>query len=43
LIYIDPESEFAFVKLSTWPEVTSVPRAREAVAAAHAIRDALTR
>ena len=43
LIYIDPESEFAFVKLSTWPEVTSVPRAREAVAAAHAIRDALIR
>ncbi len=43
LIYIDPESEFAFVKLSTWPDVTSVPRAREAVAAAHAIRDALKR
>ncbi len=41
LIYIDPESEYAFVKLSTWPEVTSVPRAREAIAAAHAVRDAL--
>ncbi|MFH0296429.1 serine hydrolase [Bradyrhizobium sp. 31Argb] len=41
LIYIDPESEYAFVKLSTWPEVTSVPRAREAIAAAHAIRRAL--
>jgi CubicO group peptidase (beta-lactamase class C family) len=41
LIYIDPEAEYAFVKLSTWPEVTSVPRAREAIAAAHAIRSAL--
>ena len=41
LIYIDPEAEYAFVKLSTWPEVSSIPRAREAIAAAHAIRSAL--
>lgn len=41
LIYIDPEASFAFIKLSTWPEVTSVPRAREAIAAAHAVRSAL--
>ena len=41
MIYIDPEAEYAFVKLSTWPEVTSIPRAREAIAAAHAIRRAL--
>jgi CubicO group peptidase (beta-lactamase class C family) len=41
MIYIDPEAEYAFVKLSTWPEVSSIPRAREAIAAAHAIRSAL--
>jgi CubicO group peptidase (beta-lactamase class C family) len=41
MIYIDPEAEYAFVKLSTWPEIISIPRSREAVAAAHAIRSAL--
>lgn len=38
-IYIDPDSDFAAVKLSTWPEFTSAPRAIETLAAFRAIRD----
>ncbi|MGO4440384.1 serine hydrolase domain-containing protein [Rhizobium sp. RAF56] len=41
LIYIDPESEFATVVLSSWPEFLSVDRTRATHAAVHAIRDAL--
>jgi CubicO group peptidase (beta-lactamase class C family) len=42
LIYIDFAHDFLAVKLSSWPEFTSVPRNREALAALHAIRQAVT-
>ncbi|MGE3363217.1 MAG: serine hydrolase domain-containing protein [Rhizobiaceae bacterium] len=42
LIYIDPESEFAVVVLSSWPEFVSTVRTRTALAAVTAIRDAVT-
>ncbi|MBA3446038.1 MAG: serine hydrolase [Pseudaminobacter sp.] len=42
-IYIDPEAEFAAVKLSSWPDFLSVERSRAALAAVKAIRDALSR
>lgn len=42
LIYIDPDSEFATVILSSWPEFLSVERTRTTLAAVHAIRDALS-
>jgi len=42
LIYIDPLHDFLAVKLSSWPEFTSVARSREALAALHAIRQAVT-
>jgi CubicO group peptidase (beta-lactamase class C family) len=40
-IYIDPEAEFAAVKLSSWPEFLSVERSRAALTAVGAIRDTL--
>ncbi|SMH36886.1 serine hydrolase domain-containing protein [Mesorhizobium australicum] len=40
-IYIDPESDFAVVKLSTWPEHSSAERSLELLAAMRAIRSAL--
>lgn len=41
-IYIDPETDFAAVKLSTWPEFVSAERSIEALAAIRAIRDFCT-
>jgi CubicO group peptidase (beta-lactamase class C family) len=41
LIYIDPEEDFAAIKLSSWPEFLSVEGSRIALAAVHAIRDSL--
>ena len=41
-IYIDPEADFAAVKLSSWPEFVSTDRNRTVLAAVHAIRDALS-
>ncbi len=41
LIYIDPKADFAAIKLSSWPEFLSVEGSRTALAAVHAIRDAL--
>jgi len=38
-IYIDPQTDFAAVKLSTWPEFVSAERSIEALAAIRAIRD----
>jgi CubicO group peptidase (beta-lactamase class C family) len=38
-VYIDPEADFAAVKLSTWPEFVSAERSIEALAAIRAIRD----
>lgn len=38
-LYIDPEADFAAVKLSTWPEFVSAERSIEALAAIRAIRD----
>ena len=43
LIYIDPQAEFAAVKLSSWPEFVSAPRARTALAALRAVRAALAK
>jgi CubicO group peptidase (beta-lactamase class C family) len=40
-IYIDPDSDFAVVKLSTWPEHSSPERSLELLAAMRAIRSAL--
>lgn len=40
-IYIDLESDFAVVKLSTWPEHSDAERWLESLAAMHAIRSAL--
>ncbi len=37
LIYIDPEQQMVVVKLSTWPEFTSVPRLKTVFGAMHAI------
>jgi CubicO group peptidase (beta-lactamase class C family) len=41
LVYIDPEGEFAAVKLSSWPEFVDATRTRTALAAVRAIRDSL--
>ncbi len=41
LIYIDPECDFAAIKLSTWPEFQNIDRMRLTLAAIHAIRDSL--
>jgi len=41
LIYIDPEQQMVLVKLSTWPEFTSVPRLKSALGAIHAVGDFL--
>lgn len=41
-IYIDPEAEFAAVKLSSWPEFLNVGRSRTALAAVKAVRDSLS-
>ena len=41
LIYIDPAHQMVAVKLSSWPEFTSVPRLREMLNALHAIADYL--
>jgi CubicO group peptidase (beta-lactamase class C family) len=40
-IYIDPEADFAAVKLSSWPDFLSVERSRATLAAVHAVRDNL--
>ena len=37
LIYVDPAHDMVLVKLSSWPEFTSVPRLRTALNAIHAI------
>jgi CubicO group peptidase (beta-lactamase class C family) len=37
LIYVDPAAELVLVKLSSWPEFTSVPRLTTALNAIHAI------
>lgn len=37
LIYIDPGHDMVMVKLSSWPEFTSVPRLKSALGAVHAI------
>jgi len=42
LIYMDPQAAFVAVKLSTWPEFVNPTRTRTALAAIHAIRDALS-
>jgi CubicO group peptidase (beta-lactamase class C family) len=41
LIYIDPESQFAAVKLSSWPDFLNAQRTKTALAAVRSIRDAL--
>jgi len=41
LIFMDPESEFVAVKLSSWPEFVNPTRTRTALAAIRAIRDSL--
>ncbi len=41
LIYIDPTQQMVVVKLSSWPEFTSVPRLLTALNAIHAIADEL--
>lgn len=40
-IYIDPEAEFAAIKLSSWPEFTNVDESRRVLAAVRAVRDAI--
>jgi CubicO group peptidase (beta-lactamase class C family) len=40
-VYIDPEADFAVVKLSTWPEPVNAERTIETLAAVQAIRHAL--
>ncbi len=42
LIYIDPAHDLVMVKLSSWPEFTSVPRLRTALNAIHAIAASLS-
>ena len=37
LIYVDPGHDMVLVKLSSWPEFTSVPRLKSALGAVHAI------
>jgi CubicO group peptidase (beta-lactamase class C family) len=37
LIYVDPATDLVLVKLSSWPEFTSVPRLVTALNAIHAI------
>jgi hypothetical protein len=39
---MDPQAAFVAVKLSTWPEFVNPTRTRTALAAIHAIRDALS-
>lgn len=41
LIYIDPEAEFAAVKLSSWPDFQNPARMRTTLAAIRSIRDSL--
>jgi CubicO group peptidase (beta-lactamase class C family) len=41
LIYMDPESGFAAVKLSSWPDFVNPAGTRRAIAAMHALRDAV--
>lgn len=41
IIYVDFDKDFVAVKLSSWPEFTSTPRTRAALAAIRAIRSAL--
>ena len=38
LIYIDRDNDFVAVKLSSWPEFTSVPRLRQALDAIASIK-----
>ncbi|MBZ3695231.1 serine hydrolase domain-containing protein [Phyllobacterium calauticae] len=40
-VYIDRQSDFAVVKFSSWPEFLNVERSQTALAATHAIREAL--
>ena len=41
LIHVDPEHQMVVVKLSSWPDFTSVPRLGDALGAIHAIADYL--
>jgi CubicO group peptidase (beta-lactamase class C family) len=41
-IYIDPEADFAAVKLSSWPDFIRADRSRAALAAVKALRDAFS-
>jgi len=41
LIYVDPAADMVMIKLSSWPEFTSVPRLITALNAIHAIGDRL--
>jgi len=43
LIYVDPESEVVTVKLSSWPEFTSLPRLKTTLNAIHSIGEFLNR
>ncbi len=43
IIYVDPGDDMVFVKLSSWPEFTSVPRLVTTLNAIHAIGNALNR
>lgn len=42
LIYIDPDADFAAIKLSTWPEFQNIDRFRITLAAIHSIKNSLT-
>lgn len=41
MIYLDPDAAFGAVILSSWPEFVSAERTRTALAALHAVREAL--
>ncbi len=43
ILYVDPEAQFAAVKLSSWPDFVDVARLKTALAALRAIRTALAR
>lgn len=43
IVYIAPDAGMVAVKLSSWPEFTSVPRSRDVLRAFHAIAEALDR
>ncbi len=43
ILYVDPEADFAAVKLSSWPDFVDVARLKTALAALRAIRTGLAR